>query len=146
METNQLKTEHKNKNERTMSMNNRTDDVVISKHAVERANERLGINDRKELETKAKKALERGKRANDFKSAEKNCLKKKESENIDAVVHDNICFIFNDNCLVTLYDFTQRANRKAYFKGKEQIRDTKKYLRYEDYCDEYSNFKHYKIS
>lgn len=144
MKINQPKTE--NDNERMMSMNNRTNDVVISKHAEERANERIGINNRKELKTKAKKALERGKRAEDFKSMERHFLKERENKNIDAVVHDNICFIFDDNCLVTMYEFPQWSNKKAYFKGKEQIRDMKKYLKYDDYYDENSNFKHYKIS
>ena len=112
----------------------------------------MGINNRKELKTKAEKALERGKRADDFKFMEKHFLEERENEKIDAVVYDKACFIYkkadfiSNPTLLTVYKFKRWSDKKVHFKGKEQIRDAKKYLKYDDYFDENSNFKHYKIS
>lgn len=103
-------------------------EVKVSKHGKERAKERKGIKNQKEIARCVKLALERGKSAEDYKSREKEYLINK--QNVKAIVYDGFCFLFGvDNTYITLYPLPAWFDNKKRYDGKEKIRNVKKYYR-----------------
>lgn len=105
--------------------------MKITRHYLERANERFGMN-----ETEAKRALQKalvkGKRAQDLTSKERSFLAKKEMfANATPVVYGNMIFIFTgEDICATVYEAPEWFGKKRLYENKELIRNPKRYLRY----------------
>ncbi len=98
-------------------------------HSVERAKERAGLNERKAYKM-IDHALERGKRAEDFSSWERDYLKGECKGNTTAIAYNNFCYIVNEEGFcVTLYPLPTWFGKKKHFNGKERIRNMKVYSR-----------------
>lgn len=99
-------------------------------HSLERAKERAGINEKKAYKM-IDRALERGKRAEDFSSWERDYLREEGKGNATAIAYNNYCFIVSeDGFCLTVYPLPTWFGKKKHFKGKERIRNMKAYSRY----------------
>lgn len=98
-------------------------------HGLERAKERMDCNEKKAIRA-IEGAINHGKRANDFKSAERDFLKKHETDNCIAVAYNKFCYIINElGACVTMYALPAWFDKKRYYSGKERIRNLKAYSR-----------------
>lgn len=98
-------------------------------HSIERAKERAGLSE-KRASKMIKLAIERGKRAEDFTSWERDFLIREPSDNCIAVAYNNYCYIVNEEGFcVTLYPLPEWFGKKKHFNGKERIRNMKVYSR-----------------
>ena len=100
-------------------------------HSYERAKERLNLSFKKADRIMAL-ALERGKRAEAFKTSDERIfLEDKSQRGSFAVAFDGKCFVFNEyNICITVYLLPYWFAKKKYYEGKERIRKKKNYMRY----------------
>ena len=102
---------------------------MASLHSIDRAKERTGVNERK-AHKMIKRALERGKKAEDYSSWERDYLQGECRENSTAIAYNNFCFIVNEKGIcVTLYPLPAWFGKKKHFNGKTRIRNLKVYTR-----------------
>ena len=98
-------------------------------HSIERAKERMGYNE-KNAHRQINRALERGKRAEDFSSWERNYLESECGETTVAIAYNGFCYIVSDTGLcLTMYELPAWFGKKKHFDGKEKIRNMKAYSR-----------------
>lgn len=98
-------------------------------HSIERAKERAGLSE-KRASKMIKLAIERGKRAEDFTSWERDYLKGECKGDKTAIAYNNFCYIVDEEGFcVTLYPLPAWFGKKKHFNGKERIRNMKVYSR-----------------
>ena len=104
-------------------------------HSYEQIKSRFGYS-LKKGERRMALALERGKRADDFKTAEeRNFLEVKAREGSFAVAYDGKCFVFSEmSRCITVYQLPRWFDKKKYYEGKVRIRKSKNYMRYCGYA------------
>lgn len=102
-------------------------------HSIERAKERAGIN-KKNAENHIKRAITRGKTADQFTSWEREYLQGECTDTTIAIAYNNFCFIVSETgkC-VTMYPLPIWFGKKKHFDGKERIRNMKSYARNHNY-------------
>jgi len=101
-----------------------------SYHSVNRAKERLGLNE-KVARKQISRAVERGKRADQFTSWERSYLENEARDDSYAIAYNNYCFIIGQNgSCITMYHLPAWFGKKKHFDGKERIRNAKAYARY----------------
>lgn len=100
-------------------------------HSINRAKERKNLKNQRVAERNIVRAVERGKRAEDFTSWERDFLEGECKNDCVAVAYNGFCYIVNsqDVCL-TLYPLPSWFGKKKRFDGKERIRDYKKYQKH----------------
>ena len=101
-------------------------------HALNRAQERTGYN-RDTSERFILNAGKRGKPADAFSSREREYLLNKEARyGHYTVVYNNFCFIYSEDCgdCITVLEIPKWFGRKQQYDGKQQIRNAKRYIRY----------------
>lgn len=104
--------------------------TFFTEHGFDRAKERCKLKNRKEVMNNMCLAFERGKRAEDFSSWERNFLTYSAGEDCVAIAYNNYCYIFSDDkCFITVYKLPAWFGKKKHFNGKERIRDYKKYCK-----------------
>ncbi len=102
-----------------------------SKHSIERAKERAGLNEEQAARF-IRKASERGKGAEEMPKKERQYMEQKETaSNCRTIYYNNYFFIFSlEGTCITLYEAPVWFGKKSHYDGKEKIRDIKKYMRY----------------
>ena len=111
-------------------MNTAIDTTIVTFHGAQRAKERQNLKNPRSIEKNMQLALQRGKRAEDFSSWERNFLSTEAKNNCTAVAYNNFCYIFSaDDACVTLYPLPVWFGKKKRFHGKERIRNYKQYCR-----------------
>ena len=106
-------------------------------HCIERAKERLGLNERKAIKM-IELAIERGKTCDEFTSWERNYLEKECRDGSFPVVYNDFCYILSNSCIcITLFPLPIWFGKKKRFDGKEKVRNAKKYSKSYDYEAEY---------
>lgn len=99
-------------------------------HSIVRAKERLGYNEKTSM-NQIKHAMERGKKADQFKSSEYEYLAKRCDETKYAVAYNDFCYIMGtDGSCVTMFPLPEWFGKKNHFDGKKKIKKPKAYLRY----------------
>ena len=101
-------------------------------HALQRTKERTGFN-QKTSERLIANAIKRGKSAHTFAAKEREYLERQESKKGKrTIVYNSLCFIFsNDDVCITVYPVPVWFGKTQY-DGKQKIRNSKKYIRYND--------------
>ena len=98
---------------------------MTTAHGLQRTYERTGYN----TETSRrliKNALERGRKAKDFPSREREYLMSKANNGTSARVYNSYIFIFSaDDYCITMFT-TPRWFSKTQYNGKQKVRDPKK--------------------
>ena len=103
---------------------------IISIHGVDRAKDRCNMKNVRMAERNAVRAMQRGKRAEDYTSWEREYLGKEALGDCMAVAYNDYCYIFNpDGVCVTMYHLPAWFGKKKRFDGKERIRNYKRYCR-----------------
>ena len=99
-------------------------------HSIDRAKERCHFKNQRTAEKNIARAIERGKRAEDYASWERSYLSKEAYDNCTAIAYNSFCYIINEegDC-VTVYQLPAWFGKKKRFDGKEKIRDYKKYCK-----------------
>jgi hypothetical protein len=107
--------------------------IKATYHSIERAKERYSASEK----TAAKNihlALERGKRADEFKSYEREYLERVGKDGAFALAYNNFCYIVNENGFcITMYPLPVWFGRKRHYDGKQYIRNIKAYARSHSY-------------
>lgn len=99
-------------------------------HAMERSKERRNLKNQRSAIKNIELAIERGKRAEDFTSWEREYLYDLATDNCYAIAYDTFCYIVSDEgCCITMYRLPAWFGKKKHFEGKERIRDYKKYCK-----------------
>ena len=107
---------------------------TVSFHSITRAKERTGMKNEKTISKNIALAMQRGKRAKDFTSWERNYLRAEAYDNCTAIAYNNYCYIVSeDGCCVTMYPLPVWFGRKKRFDGKERIRNYKQYCKFRDH-------------
>lgn len=112
--------------------------TAVTKHSVDKAKERLGVNKRK-AEKRIVDALTRGKTAADFSSWERSFLEQEGRDGCRAIAYNGFCYIASPfaTC-VTLYPLPSWFGRRKHFDGKEKIWNIKRYNKIHLSADERS--------
>ena len=106
---------------------------VASLHGIRRVRERCGVKNNAAAEMNIMRAIARGKCAEDFSSWEHTYLKSEAHDGCIAIAYNGFCYIVNSKGIcVTVHTLPQWFGKKRAFRGKERIRDRKRYLRYND--------------
>ena len=106
------------------------DTTIVTIHGVSRAKERCNVKNVRSAEKNVSLAVQRGKRAEDCTSWEREYLSKEAYDNCIAIAYNNFCYIVNaDGICVTLYPLPAWFGKKKHFDGKERIRNYKQYCR-----------------
>ena len=102
-----------------------------SRHSIERAKERAGLNSEQAARF-IRKAGERGRSAEEMPRREREYMEKKETAaNCRTIYYNNYFFIFSPGgTCITLYEAPAWFGKKSHYEGKEKIRNVKKYVRY----------------
>lgn len=101
-----------------------------TKHSIERSKERKHLNE-KRAKRDAWLAWTRGKDFSYFTSLEHEYLLDRTDGGIIGIAYAGFCYIFSiDGTCITLYELPEWFNNKLFFKGKEQIKNVKKFARY----------------
>lgn len=96
-------------------------------HSIDRAKERAHVNEKKAYKM-ISLALERGKKAEDFTSWERNYLEGECKGGAIAIAYNNFCYLVNEEGFcITLYPLPSWFGKKKPFNGKERIRNMKAY-------------------
>ena len=105
--------------------------VTITKHYMDRAKERSNIKNMATIKRNAQLAIERGKKADDFRGRERNYLLKKQDRSCIAIVYNGKCYIVrkDNNVVITCYGLPEWFEKNIFYDGKEMIRDVRKYCR-----------------
>lgn len=103
--------------------------VHTTMHSHQRAKERLHSKNLRKSQRQVLNALERGKRAKDFRTSwERRFLELASRDACYAVAYNQCCYIFSDkNICVTVYKLPAWFGKRKPCDGKEVIRNTKKY-------------------
>lgn len=110
---------------------------TVSKHYISRAKERTGVKNIRTNERIADLALLRGKRSEDFSRREQEYLSRRESQDCLAIAYNGFCYIFSqDHHCITTYALPEWFGRRPHYAGKEEIRDFKKYYKYNQALEE----------
>lgn len=103
---------------------------VTTQHSFDRSKERQKIKNRRTAERNISLAIQRGKRADDYSSWERDYLRKEARGKCAALVYNNSCYIISeDGVCVTLFRLPRWFGKKKHFDGKERIRSYKKYCK-----------------
>ena len=110
-------------------------------HALQRTNERTGFN-LKTSERFIANALERGKRAEDFRDREKDYLLRTVKNNSKALVYNTYCFIFSkENICITMFPVPKWFGKKRRYNSKNKhIREYQKNYNNYEMEDDYYGF------
>ncbi|MDE6060874.1 MAG: hypothetical protein K2G31_05330 [Clostridia bacterium] len=101
--------------------------TAVTKHSLEKAKERLGINKNK-AETMIANALCRGKTAEHFVAWERSFLVQESKNGCRAIAYNGFCYIVSPlNTCITLYPLPSWFGHRKHFDGKEKIRNVKRY-------------------
>lgn len=99
-------------------------------HAWERIDERINLRGSAAIKF-VDCALERGRRAKDFKNRERAYLQEKEYNGVFTVCYSGYCLIFDEyETCITVYLLPKWFERKNAYCGKQYIRHPKKYMKY----------------
>lgn len=99
-------------------------------HSIERVMERRSIKNVRTAEKNIARAIQNGKRAENFTSLEHTFLSKEGRDNCTAIAYNGFCYIVNKNgACVTVYPLPVWFGRRQHFRGKEPIRDFRKYCK-----------------
>lgn len=99
-------------------------------HSIDRIRERCNLKQDRLAMRNIQLAFERGKRADDLTSWEREYLANEGHGNCSAIAYNNYCYIVSENNVcVTVYALPKWFGQKKHFDGKERIRDYKKYCR-----------------
>lgn len=111
-------------------MNTMINTDIITIHGTHRVKARRNLKNQRSVEKSVQLAYNRGKRAEDCSSWERNFLSMKPQNDCTAVAYNNYCYIFNSSGVcVTLYPLPAWFGKKKRFDGKERIRNYKQYSR-----------------
>lgn len=104
--------------------------MTATLHGIERVKERCNLKSKRTAEKNINRALQKGKRAEEYTSWERAYLSKEAHGNCTALAYNGFCYILNESgaCL-TAYALPVWFGKKKHFDGKERIRDYKKYCR-----------------
>ena len=106
------------------------DTTIVTIHGVCRAKDRCNVKNIRSAEKNVALAIQRGKRAEDLTSWEREYLSKEAHDDCTAIAYNNFCYIVNPaGVCVTLYPLPSWFGKKKHFDGKERIRNYKKYCR-----------------
>jgi len=106
------------------------DTTIVTVHGVSRAKDRCNVKNVRSAEKNVTLALQRGKRAEDLTSWEREYLSKEAHDDCTAIAYNNFCYIVNaSGACVTLYPLPAWFGKKKHFNGKERIRNYKQYCR-----------------
>ena len=106
------------------------DTTIVTIHGVSRVKELCNVKNVRSAEKNVTLAVQRGKRAKDCTSWEREYLSKEAYDNCIAIAYNNFCYIINtDGICVTLYPLPAWFGKKKHFDGKERIRNYKQYCR-----------------
>lgn len=106
------------------------DTTVVTVHGVSRAKDRCNVKNVRSAEKNVTLAIQRGKRAEDLTSWEREYLRKEAHDDCTAIAYNNFCYIVNaSGACVTLYPLPAWFGKKKHFNGKERIRNYKQYCR-----------------
>ena len=106
------------------------DTTIVTVHGVSRAKVRCNVKNVRSAEKNVTLALQRGKRAEDLTSWEREYLSKEAHDDCTAIAYNNFCYIVNSaGACVTLYPLPTWFGKKKHFDGKERIRNYKQYCR-----------------
>ena len=100
-----------------------TTNMILTKHSIQRAKERLGVRNEEKLMRRACNAWERGLTADQSENIwQRQYMINKESDNTVVRIHSNTVFIFGvDNgvqTLITLYPLPKNAAGSAFRSGR----------------------------
>lgn len=99
-------------------------------HSIDRARERCNLKRDKAAMRNIQLAYERGKRAADLTSWERDYLLAEAHGDCTAIAYNRYCYIVSaTGVCVTVYPLPRWFGQKKHFDGKERIRDYKKYVR-----------------
>ena len=116
-------------------MNAMINTSIASLHAAQRVKERRHLKNSGSVERNMQLALQRGKRAEDCTSWEREFLNTIPRNDCTAIAYNNFCYIFSDsNICVTVYALPAWFGKKKAFNGKERIRNYKSYYRHNTHC------------
>ena len=102
--------------------------TTVTWHGTNRSKERCGFKNRKTISKNVELAFQSGKRAEYFASWERRYLINEVYDNCYAVAYNGFCYIFNqEDCCVTMYELPTWFGKKKCFRGKERIRNCKKF-------------------
>lgn len=111
-----------------MKMTNNT--TIVTVHGISRAKDRCNLKNVRSAEKNVTLAIQRGKRAEDLTSWEREYLSKEAHDDCTAIAYNNFCYIVNTaGVCVTLYPLPSWFGKKKHFNGKERIRNYKQYCR-----------------
>lgn len=101
---------------------------VATYHSLDRVKDRQNVKNKRAAKRVIARAIEKGKRAEDFSSWERDYLLNEARDDCIAIAYNGFCYIVNhhDVC-VTLYPLPAWFGKKKHFDGKERIKDYKKY-------------------
>lgn len=97
-------------------------------HSVERTMERCGLK-RRAAQRLLGRVLHEGKPAEAFTSWERSYLENETSDG-EALVFSDYVFILKDDKVITVHALPAWWGEKKHFRGKERIRNMKKYINY----------------
>lgn len=104
--------------------------MTATLHSLDRSKERCKIRNTNSAEKNISRAIERGKRAEDFTSWERAYLSIEAYNNCTAIAYNNFCYIINEyGACVTIHALPSWFGKKKHFDGKERIRNYKKYCK-----------------
>lgn len=103
-------------------------------HSIDRAMERCNYRNWHDAEKNIARALQNGKRAEDFTSRERKFLSNEAHNNCIALAYNGFCYIVNEHgACVTLYSLPTWFGKKEYYDGKSKIRNIRKYSKNNQY-------------
>ncbi len=112
-------------------MNTMIDTSIVTVHGVHRAKARHNLKNLRSVEKNVQLAFQRGKRAEDCTSWEREFLNTIVRDDCTAIAYNNFCYIFGaSGTCVTLYPLPAWFGKKKAFNGKERIRNYKSYCRH----------------
>lgn len=104
------------------------DTSIITVHGAERMKERCNLKSQKNIAKSIELAIQRGKRAEDLSSWERNFIEKDNRNDCTAIAYNGYCYIIGpNNVCITIYALPTWFGKKKLFNGKERIRNIRKY-------------------
>ena len=102
---------------------------MITRHSLEMAHERLGLNEKK-ARRNIELAYTRGKRTDAFRGSDLRYLMARCEEGCVPVVYQDAIYIFNpEGVCVTVYQAPRWFGSRRSYDGKERVRDMRRCLR-----------------
>lgn len=104
--------------------------MMTTIHSINRTMERCKLKNPRAAEKNINRALQRGKRAEEFSSWERTFLSIEAHGDCSAIAHNGFCYIVNEyGTCITVYPLPAWFGKKKHFDGKERIRDFRKYCK-----------------